>query len=91
MSIHINVFSFIVILIFFFPIALYFLSVFRSPSVVTQSPEDVPPIDPRVLIDLEAQALGLAHNVYSMMKTLQVNLHKVHFIYKTEHYVTLKS
>ena len=49
----------------------------RSPSIVTQSPEDVPPIDPRVVDDLQVQANNVAENLRHMMNTLQNHMQKV--------------
>ncbi len=53
------------------------LHVRRSPSVLTQSPEDIPPIDPRAILELETQAHRVAVSVDHMLAALKVNLHKV--------------
>ncbi len=49
----------------------------RSPSVVTQSPEDIPPIDPRAVFELEVYARNVAGSLDNMMKNLHSNLNKV--------------
>ena len=50
---------------------------FRSPSVVTQSPEDIPPIDPCAILELELYARRVATCLDQMMSNLNTNLHKV--------------
>ena len=45
---------------------------------MNQSPEDIPPIDPRVVADLEAHAKRVADSLDVMMNNLKTNLHKVH-------------
>jgi len=44
---------------------------------MAQSPEDIPPIDPRVVYDLELHARRVADNLDHMMHTLTNKLHKV--------------
>ncbi len=51
--------------------------VYRSPSVVTQSPEDIPPIDPRAVLELELYARRVAQSLDAMMGNLNSSLHKV--------------
>ena len=50
---------------------------YRSPSVHTQSPDDIPPIDPRVVCDLEIHARKVADSLDNMMQTLTNKLYKV--------------
>jgi len=50
---------------------------FSSPSDQAQSPEDIPPIDPRVVYDLEQHARRVADNLDNMMRSLTTKLHKV--------------
>ncbi len=45
--------------------------------MLTASPDDVPPIDPRAMMDLETHARNVAINVDHMMASLQNSLHKV--------------
>lgn len=50
----------------------------RSPSsLLQQSPEDIPPIDPLMLIELEMQAKSVASKVDLMMGNIRCNLHKM--------------
>jgi hypothetical protein len=50
----------------------------RSPSsVFQQSPDDIPPIDPQAINDLEMHALKVADNLDLLMGNLKSNLHKV--------------
>lgn len=49
----------------------------RSPSVLTQSPEDIPPIDPRAVLDLEINARRVAENLDFMMSNMKGSLNKV--------------
>lgn len=50
----------------------------RSPSsLFQQSPVDIPPIDPHVLMDIENQARRVADSVDLMMGNLKTNLHKM--------------
>ena len=53
---------------------------FSSPSDQAQSPEDIPPIDPRVVYDLEIHARKVAENLDSMMQGLSNKLYKVALI-----------
>ncbi|KAK2152452.1 hypothetical protein LSH36_328g02008 [Paralvinella palmiformis] len=48
-----------------------------SPSVLTQSPDDVPPVDPRALMDLEMHARNVANSLDNMMSTLKKNIYKM--------------
>ena len=48
-----------------------------SPSEQAQSPEDIPPIDPRVVYDLEQHARRVADNLDTMMQGLTNKLYKV--------------
>jgi len=51
----------------------------RSPSsVYTQSPDDIPPIDPKALFDVEMHARKVAENLDTLMQGLVGKLHKVH-------------
>ena len=51
---------------------------FRSPSILTASPDDdMPPVDPRALLEIESHAKRVAASVDFMMGTLQNNLSKV--------------
>jgi len=50
---------------------------FSSPSELAQSPEDIPPIDPRIVYDLELHARRVADNLDNMMQTLTNKLYKV--------------
>ena len=45
--------------------------------MVTQSPEDIPPIDPRAVLELELYARRVASSLDQMMINLNTNLHKV--------------
>lgn len=48
----------------------------RSPSsVYTQSPDDVPPIDPKALLDVELHARKAAETLDVLMQTLVARLH----------------
>ena len=49
----------------------------RSPSLLTQSPEDIPPIDPRAVLELEMNARRVAENLDVMMANLKGSLNKV--------------
>lgn len=49
----------------------------RSPSVLTQSPEDIPPIDPRAVLDLEINARRVAENLDFMMSNMKGSLNKM--------------
>lgn len=50
----------------------------RSPSsLFQQSPDDIPPIDPQAIHDLEMHALKVADNLDLLMGNLKTNLHKV--------------
>lgn len=50
----------------------------RSPSsLFQQSPDDIPPIDPQAIHDLEMHALKVADNLDLLMGNLKTNLHKM--------------
>jgi hypothetical protein len=49
----------------------------RSPSVLTASPEDMPPVDPRALLDLEQQAVAVAGSLDHMLGTLSSSLQRM--------------
>ncbi|XP_052067576.1 dentin sialophosphoprotein-like [Mytilus californianus] len=50
----------------------------RSPSsLFQQSPDDIPPIDPQAVHDLEMHALKVADNLDLLMGNLKTNLHKM--------------
>ncbi|ELT89444.1 hypothetical protein CAPTEDRAFT_167972 [Capitella teleta] len=49
----------------------------RSASELTQSPDDIPPIDPRALMDLEVLAEKTSMSLQHMMSTLASDLHKM--------------
>ncbi|XP_046342661.2 uncharacterized protein LOC124123531 [Haliotis rufescens] len=50
----------------------------RSPSsLFQQSPDDIPPIDPQAVLELENQAHLVADSVDLMMGNLKANLHKM--------------
>ena len=49
---------------------------FRSPSILTASPDDIPPVDPRALLEVESHARRVAASVDFMLGTLQNNLSK---------------
>lgn len=54
------------------------VGVSRSPSsLFQQSPDDIPPIDPQAINDLEMHALQVADNLDLLMGNLRSNLHKV--------------
>lgn len=57
----------------------------RSPSsVYTQSPDDIPPIDPRALFDIELNARKAAESLDALLQNLVDRLHKVNeFLYVT--------
>jgi len=59
-----------------------------SPSDQAQSPEDIPPIDPRVVYDLELHSRRVADNLDSIMQSLSNKLYKVLF-YLTDYYSIL--
>jgi len=48
---------------------------------MAQSPEDIPPIDPRVVYDLELHARRVADNLDNMMQILTNKLYKVLLIF----------
>jgi len=52
-----------------------------SPSDQAQSPEDIPPIDPRIVYDLELQAQRVAGNLDNVMQTLSNKLYKVKLLF----------
>ena len=52
-----------------------------SPSDQAQSPEDIPPIDPRVVYDLEQHARRVSDNLDNMMRSLTTKLYKVRLIF----------
>lgn len=49
----------------------------RSPSRQQNSPIDIPPIDPGVLVDLEEHAKRVADSLDLMMGSLRTNLHRM--------------
>lgn len=54
------------------------VGVSRSPSsLFQQSPDDIPPIDPQAINDLEMHALQVADNLDLLMGNLRSNLHKM--------------
>ncbi|KAL8595206.1 hypothetical protein ACOMHN_043359 [Nucella lapillus] len=71
----------------------------RSPSsLLTQSPDSAPPIDPGAIMDLEMAARRVADTVDHMMGNLRTNLHKMSAItvgcseaYKTSVDITCES
>ena len=54
---------------------------FISPSIVTQSPEEVPAIDPRAIHDLEVHARNIASNIDHITKNMHDTIHKVSYKY----------
>lgn len=53
------------------------LYLFRSPSILTASPEDIPAVDARAIMELEVYASKVATSVQHMMGVLKNNLYKV--------------
>lgn len=48
-----------------------------TSSILQQSPDDIPPIDPQAVIELENHARHVADSLDLMMTNLRSNLHKV--------------